>query len=118
MAPAVPYTRHGARTSQLTLRISIEPHAESIAIILEGRVAGPWVAVLGRTWAELAPTVGRRKLAINLSNTTYADEAGIGILREIYSSTTADLVTSSPWTQYLADEVSRPTTAIAIEEEH
>jgi anti-anti-sigma regulatory factor len=92
----------------------VEPNSESIAIILEGRVAGPWAAELGRTWAKLAPTVGKRKLAIDLTNTTYADDAGIGVLREIYSSTAADLVTSSPWTQYLADEVSRTTTAIDI----
>jgi hypothetical protein len=80
-------------------------------------VAGPWVAELGRTWAGLAPTVGKRKLVIDLCNTTYADEGGIGILREIYLTTASELVTSSPWTQYLAEEVTRPTTASENAEE-
>jgi anti-anti-sigma regulatory factor len=74
---------------------------------LEGRVAGPWADELSRTWTELAPSVGTRKLSIDLRNATYADGSGIRVLREIYSSTTADLVTSTPWTQYLAEEVTR-----------
>jgi hypothetical protein len=76
---------------------------------LEGRVAGPWAAELSRTWTELAPSVGKRKLSIDLRNTTYADGPGILVLREIYSQAVAELVTSTPWTQYLAEEVTRAT---------
>lgn len=104
------------RMSRLTLRISIEPHTETIAIILEGRVAGPWAAELSRTWTELAPSVGTRKLSIDLRNTTYADGPGILVLREIYRQGATELVTSTPWTQYLAEEVTR-TTAIPTQEE-
>jgi hypothetical protein len=80
---------------------------ESIAIILEGRVAGPWAAELGRTWADVEPTVGTRKITLDLCNTTYADTAGIDILRKIFRSTAAEVVTSSPWTQYLAEEIRK-----------
>jgi hypothetical protein len=102
--------------SQLTLRITIQQTAEATGIRLEGRVAGPWAAELSRTWTELAPTLGARKLSIDLCNTTYADADGIKALREIHFHTAAELVTSTPWTQYLADEVTRPN-AIANEEE-
>jgi anti-anti-sigma regulatory factor len=85
----------------------VAPTEESIGNILEGRVAGVWAEELRRTWKELAPLVGRRKLSIDLSNTTYADEAGIGILRTIYTITAADLVTNTPWTKYLAEEITR-----------
>jgi hypothetical protein len=64
---------------------------------------------------ELAPTLGTRKLSIDLRNTTYADGSGIQVLREIYSQAAAEFVTSTPWTQYLAEEVTREN-ATQIEE--
>jgi hypothetical protein len=104
------------RTGQLTLRISVDQNTASIGITLEGRVAGPWVAELGRTWADLAPSVGARKVSLDLCNTTYADDAGIRVLRAIYGSTAARIVTSSPWTQYLAEEITRTTNIPPAEE--
>ena len=91
----------------MALRISIEPKATSIAIILEGRIAGPWAAELDRTWSELAPSIGTQKVSIDLSNATYADANGIRVLHKIYSQTAAEFITSTPWTQYLAEEVTR-----------
>jgi hypothetical protein len=70
-------------------------------------VAGPWAEELGRTWANVAPTIGKRKILLNLCNTTYADAAGIGVLRGIYGVTAAEIITSSPWTEYLAEEITR-----------
>jgi hypothetical protein len=95
------------RTGQLTLRISVDQNSARIGITLEGRVAGPWAAELDRTWAELAPSVGSRKVLLDLCNTTYADFAGIRVLRAIYGGTSAEIVTSSPWTKYLAEEITR-----------
>lgn len=95
------------RTGQLTLRISVNQNPASIAITLEGRIAGLWAEELGRTWTELAPTRGQRKFSIDLSNATYADATGLRILREIHEQTGAELLTSSPWTKYLAEEVTR-----------
>jgi anti-anti-sigma regulatory factor len=91
----------------MTLRISIEPRETSIAIILEGRIAGPWAVELDRTWSELAPSIGAQKVSIDLSDATYADANGIRVLHKIYSQTAAELITSTPWTQYLAEEVAR-----------
>jgi len=92
------------------LRISIDQKDDAMGITLEGRIAGPWVAELHRTWSELAPSLGTRRLAIDLCNATYADASGIQTLREIYSQSNAQLITSTPWTQYLADEIARPNT--------
>ena len=91
----------------MALRITIEKKAESIAIILEGRIAGPWAAEVDRTWSELAPSIGKQKVLIDLCNATYADATGISVLHKIYSQTAAELITSTPWTQYLAEEVMR-----------
>jgi anti-anti-sigma regulatory factor len=103
--------------SQITLRISTEQNDVSIAITLEGRVAGPWAAELGRTWSELAPSLGTRKLLVDLRDTTYADASGVQVLREIYSQTAAEFLSSSPWTKYLAEEITRGS-ALQTEEEH
>jgi hypothetical protein len=46
---------------------------------------------------------------LDLCNTTYADVSGIRILRDIYTSTPTELITSTPWTKYLAEEVTRAT---------
>lgn len=117
LARAVHLARARPRTGQLTLRISVDENAASIAITLEGRIAGPWAAELGRTWAGIAPSIGKRKVALDLCNTTYADAAGIDVLRAIYGSTAAELITSSPWTKYLADEVTRATNIRPAEEQ-
>ena len=74
---------------------------------LEGRLAGPWVAELDRLWAQTSPARGERKIVLDLRQTTYADGKGIRMLRTIYRATGAELVTASPWTQYLAEEVQR-----------
>ena len=59
---------------------------------LEGRVAGPWAAELGRVWVETAPRLAARKLVLDLSNVIYADSGGTHCLSEIYSQTNAELL--------------------------
>jgi hypothetical protein len=95
------------RMGQVMLRISTEQNVVSLAIALEGRIAGPWVAALSQTWQESAPSLGKRELLIDLRNTTDADAIGIRLLREIYSQTAARFLTGNPWTKYLAEEIIR-----------
>lgn len=88
------------------MRITIQETAEEMEMRLEGRVAGPWAAELGRVWGETAPLLASRKLTIDLHNVTYADASGKQILKAIYVQTNALLVASTPWTEYLAAEVA------------
>lgn len=74
---------------------------------LEGRLAGPWVAELDRLWEQTSPARGARKLALDLRETTFADAGGIRSLRSIYAQTGASILSGTPWTQYLAEEVQR-----------
>jgi len=74
---------------------------------LEGRLAGPWVAELDRLWEQTSPARGGKKLALDLRETTFADAGGIRTLRLIYSQTGAAILAGTPWTQYLAEEVTR-----------
>lgn len=73
---------------------------------LEGRVAGPWASELDRVWVETAPRLASRKLIIDLHNVTYADAMGKQVLRSIYDQTHAEFVANTPWTQFLAEEVT------------
>jgi anti-anti-sigma factor len=90
---------------QHTLKITIQDGDKTVEITLEGRVAGPWATELSRVWMEAAPKLGPKDVTIDLRNVTYADSTGKRALREIYVQTQARLVSSSPWTQYLADEI-------------
>ena len=82
---------------------------------LEGRVAGPWASELDRVWVETAPRAASKKLVIDLHNVTYADANGKQVLRDSYSQTHAELVATTPWTQFLAEEVTA-NKAVSVEE--
>ena len=89
-----------------TLRITFQNTTEAIEMTLEGRVAGPWASELDRVWAETASQLSSRRLIIDLHNVTYADAAGKQVLRSIYTQTHAELIANTPWTQFLAEEVT------------
>jgi len=90
-----------------TLRISTEEHDEQMVIRLDGRVAGPWASELVRVWTESAPLFDQRKTTLDIRNVTYVDEQGKNVLRDIFDKTQAELLASTPWTRYLAEEVMR-----------
>src|ERR1700735_3862395 len=69
------------------LRLTTKETEDLVEVKLEGRIAGPWTVELGRVWSETAPRLGGRELALDLSDVTYADEAGKQILAQIYHRT-------------------------------
>lgn len=46
-----------------------------------------------------------KRLSLDLRNVTYTDAGGKCVLCEIFTHSKAELLTSSPLTQYLADEI-------------
>jgi anti-anti-sigma regulatory factor len=88
------------------LRITIHETDDEMAIRLEGRIAGPWVAELGHAWAEAAPRLASREVVLDLRDVIFADEKGKQVLKEIHSQTKAKLVADTQWSQFLAGEVS------------
>jgi anti-anti-sigma regulatory factor len=91
---------------QQMLRITLEEKSDAVVLKLEGRLAGPWAVELGRLWEEQAPAFAQKKLSLDLRETTFADARGIRILKTIYSQTSAEILSGTPWTQYLAEEVA------------
>ncbi len=98
--------RRGFKAGRHTLKITIQENDKVIEVTLEGRVVGPWVEELTRVWAETTPKLGTRTLSIDLRNVTYADAKGKQSLKDIYFQTHASLLTSTPWTEYLAEEIT------------
>jgi hypothetical protein len=88
------------------LRITIHETDDAMAIKLEGRIAGPWVAELGRAWAEAAPRLSSRKVSLNLCDVTYVDRNGEQALRNIYAETGATFIATTPSVLFLADEIA------------
>jgi hypothetical protein len=99
------FTQAWRRTSQLTLRITVQENSVAISIKLEGRVVGPWAAELGAVWSGLAPSITDRNVSLDLSDVTFVDDQGMSVLRHIYEKTNADFETGSPLTEYFADKV-------------
>jgi hypothetical protein len=71
---------------------------------VEGRIVGPWTAELDRTWHSLGPSLGGKKLSIDLREVSYIDREGRGILADIYRQTHAQFEANSPLTEYFAEE--------------
>lgn len=87
------------------MRISIQETEVATLLTLEGRVAGPWAAELGRVWVDEAPRLTRRQLSIDISNVIFADGDGTRVLRNIYSQARPRIVATTPWTKYLAEQM-------------
>jgi len=93
----------------MALRITVQENVAELVIKLEGRLAGPWAAELDRLWTDIKPTLATRRLVLDIRDTTFADAGGIRVLRSIDAQTQAAILTGTPWTEYLADEVKRET---------
>ncbi len=86
------------------LRITIDDEANPVRLKLEGRIVGPWVAELDRTWNSLSPSLGKRKLCVDLCDVSYIDREGRRILAEMYRQTQAQFETDTPLAEYFAEE--------------
>jgi hypothetical protein len=90
---------------KVMLRITIRETADELAINLEGRVAGPWVAELEQVWTEAKQRLNDRDVSLDLRDVTYMDEDGKQILRRIEMETGADLIATTPWTRHLVAQI-------------
>jgi len=100
--------RHPSRTHQVEmLRITIHENARAQTIQLEGKIAGPWVEELTRSWHSLALSLGTKAVCFDLRNVAFVDAKGRQLLREIYQKTNARFLADSPLTRYFVDDAMR-----------
>lgn len=77
-----------------------------MTIKLEGRIAGPWVEELRRSWFFLAPSVGSKDLRVDLRDVTFVDAAGMHLLTDIRKKG-AGFLADTPMMKYLVEEIER-----------
>ncbi len=90
------------------MRVTIlQADGDGITMKIEGKVAGPNVPALNQAWQVLAPSVGQRKLLVDLRGVTHVDWAGRNLLAEIHGRTGAEFVADTPLTKYFAEEAQQ-----------
>jgi anti-anti-sigma regulatory factor len=68
------------------LKISVkngEPHKQPL-LEVEGRLAGPWVEELERSWEAERRIANSEEVVVRLSNVTFIDDAGKELLSRIF----------------------------------
>lgn len=86
------------------LKITTLTNAESIALRLEGRLAGPWVQELERCWDSVVGSTTNHPLTVDLSAVTYVDSDGKDLLKKIHKQG-ARLVASGCLTSCIVNEI-------------
>lgn len=91
------------------IRISIQDEERLATLKIEGKIAGPWAAELSETWKTFAPSLGTRKLRLDIRGVTFVDREGKQLLQEICRWTDAEILADTPMTKHFAEEATRKT---------
>jgi anti-anti-sigma regulatory factor len=89
------------------LKISIQSDADAATLKLEGKVVGPWAKELNRVWSDFRPSLGMKKLCLDLNGVTFVDETGTRTLQKIFRRTGAEILADTPLARYFAAETMR-----------
>jgi anti-anti-sigma regulatory factor len=88
----------------LMLRITVQESPESITLVLEGRLAGPWIREAERAWTEVARKGNGRRRVVDLSGVTYVEEGGKRLLLTIVAQD-GELRAGDVMTKAIVEEV-------------
>ena len=88
------------------LRITNTTRPEGVTVVLEGRLAGPWVDELARCWKALTTTQDAGSICVQLDGVTFIDAAGKVLLRTIHEEG-ATLAAAGCMTRAILDEITR-----------
>lgn len=89
------------------LKISIDDDSNSATLRLEGKLVGPWVAELNRVWRALKPSLGAKKLFLDICEMTFVDRKGTQALRKIFHQSNAEVLANTPLTRQFAADTMR-----------
>ena len=88
------------------LRISNTSGSNGVTVVVEGRLAGPWVDELGRCWTALRTAHDAGSVRVQLEGVTFIDAAGKALLRTMHEEG-ASLAASGCMTREIVDEIRR-----------
>jgi len=100
----LPYVQQIRNRSESMLRITLDKNSRATTLRLEGRLTGPWVDELERTWRALASDPIDGRVSVDLTDVTFVGEAGKKLLEAMYGEG-AKLKASSCVTRRLVDEI-------------
>ncbi|HEV2177382.1 MAG TPA: hypothetical protein VGW33_09295 [Terriglobia bacterium] len=86
------------------LRITLVPECEPSTLKLEGKLSGPWVEELGRSWSEISKRAPAQSPVVDLSDVTFISSEGQKLLKSMYRQG-ADLQSRSLLTQFILSQV-------------
>jgi anti-anti-sigma regulatory factor len=90
------------------VRVTIhQADGEGVTIKIEGKIAGPTVPALQQAWQVLAPSLGERKLLVDLRGVTRVDGTGRNLLADIHAESGANFLADTPLTKHFAEEAQQ-----------
>lgn len=87
------------------LRITFQEDPVGTTVKLEGKLSGPWVEELERSWIE-HPLQPSRQITVDLSDVTYIDPEGKRLLARMMGKGVY-LQGTQLMTRYIIDEIRR-----------
>ena len=91
-----------------TVRVTIQNvNGHGLILKIEGKISGLQVPELRRAWLDLEPSIGPRKLLVDLCGVTHVDGTGQALLAEIHANTGAEFAADTPLSKYFAEEATR-----------
>ena len=88
------------------LKITTVTEPDRIRLKLDGKLAGPWVDELARTWDSTASSAERRPIVVNLSEVTFIDADGKRLLARMFQQG-AEFEAGGCMTRCVVEEIKR-----------
>jgi anti-anti-sigma regulatory factor len=88
------------------LRITLKNSCEVAVLKLEGRLSGPWVGELERTWCEVTSKTPADSVVLDLSDVTFVDAEGKKLLSGMFRRG-AELRNGSLMTRYIVNQIKQ-----------
>jgi len=88
------------------LRITVQDGLQPTTLKLEGKLSGPWVDELERTWLELSSGTPAKAVTVDLTGVTTIDSEGKMLLTSMFRQG-AKFRTAGVMTKHIIDEITR-----------
>jgi outer membrane protein len=87
------------------MKATVLQEGKQVTVKVEGRLTGPWVEELARSWSQASAIGGPEAVSIELAGVSFIDEAGKELLRRICGAGTR-LEAAGCLTRAIVDEVA------------
>ncbi len=87
------------------LKISSERNPDSVRLIVEGSLSGPWISELEHEWRTIQPS-GAVPLVVDLTGVTFVGKDGKLLLKQLWREG-AQLIATGCCIGHLVEEIAR-----------